>query len=166
MLHIKLTLETLLTALCGPVKTAMLHIKLKRITNAANGSKYFACRPSPPPPPPPPPPTLGYGVKKSKFKYFACRRPSPLTLGLGSKGQNSTLSEHNHVAYQIKGIMNAATWYQIFCPQTPPLPSLGMGYVGQILLFQNMVIKWNLKMQQHSSKYFAHRPPHAPYRGQ
>ena len=142
----------------------MLHIKLKRIRNAANGSKYFArrlphptwgcgqlvrmklseqspvayqieenqeqqqgskyfaCRPSTPPPPPPPP-TLGYGVKKSEFKYFACRPPSPLTLGLGSKSQNSTLSEHGHVAYQIKGIMNTATWYQIFCRQTPPPPT-------------------------------------------
>ena len=34
--------------------------------------------------------------------YLACR-PTPLTLGLGSKGQNSTLSENGHVAYQIKG---------------------------------------------------------------
>ena len=28
--------------------------------------------------------------------------PDPLTLGLGSKGQNSFFSEHGHVAYQIK----------------------------------------------------------------
>ena len=35
-------------------------------------------------------------------KYFACRPPPSLTLGLGSKGQSSTLSEHGHVAYQIK----------------------------------------------------------------
>ena len=28
--------------------------------------------------------------------------PIPLTLWLGSKGQNSTFSEHGHVAYQIK----------------------------------------------------------------
>ena len=27
----------------------------------------------------------------------------PLTQGLGSKGQNSTFSEHGHFAYQIKG---------------------------------------------------------------
>ena len=26
----------------------------------------------------------------------------PLTLGVGTKGQNSTFSEHGHVAYQIK----------------------------------------------------------------
>ena len=41
-----------------------------------HGSKYFVLRPSPPP-------------------------LSP-TLGMGSVGQNSTFSEHVHVAYQIK----------------------------------------------------------------
>ena len=34
-------------------------------------------------------------------KYFDCR-PHPLALGLGSKGHNSTFSDHGHVAYQIK----------------------------------------------------------------
>ena len=29
--------------------------------------------------------------------------PHPPTLGMGSIGQNSTFSEHGHVAYQIKG---------------------------------------------------------------
>ena len=36
-------------------------------------------------------------------KYFACRPLPPLILGLGLKGQNSTLSEHSHIAYLIKG---------------------------------------------------------------
>ena len=42
-------------------------------------------------------------------KYFVYRPPPPAnththqTLRLGSKGQNSTFSEHGHVAYQIKG---------------------------------------------------------------
>ena len=35
-------------------------------------------------------------------KYFARRPPIPPTLGMGSVGQNSTFSEHGHVAYQIK----------------------------------------------------------------
>ena len=37
-------------------------------------------------------------------KYFARKAPPP-TLGslMGSIGQNSTFSEHGHVAYQIKG---------------------------------------------------------------
>ena len=41
----------------------MLNIKLKKITNAQHGSKYFARRP-------PAPMTLGYGVKRSKFIFF------------------------------------------------------------------------------------------------
>ena len=36
-------------------------------------------------------------------KYFSCRPPQPLILVLGSKGQNSTLLERGHGAYQIKG---------------------------------------------------------------
>ena len=92
----------------------MLHI-LKRIKNAAtchmvanilptdtpppprhlgresrmqqHGSKYFA----PPPYPYSPPP-----------QYFACRPPPSPTMRMGSVGQNSTFSEHGHVAYQIK----------------------------------------------------------------
>ena len=35
-------------------------------------------------------------------KYFA-RRSLPSYLGEGSNGQNSTLPEHGHIAYQIKG---------------------------------------------------------------
>ena len=51
-------------------------------------------------------------------KYFACR-PHPLTLGMGPKGQNSTFSEHGHVAYQIKCNPDDKTWLQIFCSQIP-----------------------------------------------
>ena len=29
-------------------------------------------------------------------------QPTPLTLGTGSVGQNSTFSEHGHVTYQVK----------------------------------------------------------------
>ena len=36
--------------------------------------------------------------------------PTPPTLGVGSKGQNSTFSEHGHVDIKFKGITNAATW--------------------------------------------------------
>ena len=45
-------------------------------------------------------------MKQHDSKYFACRTPSnphPPTQGVGSKGENSTFSEHSHVAYQIKG---------------------------------------------------------------
>ena len=50
--------------------------------------------------------------------------PTLLTLGMGSISQNSTFSEHGHVAYHIKG---------------------------------------NHQMQQHGSKYFAHRPSPRPW---
>ena len=39
----------------------MLHIKLKGMTNAATGSKYFAGRP----------PEPGEGVKRSELKLFS-----------------------------------------------------------------------------------------------
>ena len=56
-------------------------------------------------------------------------------------------------------------------PPPPPPLTLGMGSVGQNSTFSEhghvtYQIKWNLKMQQHSSKYFAQRPCHAPDRGQ
>ena len=57
----------------------MLHIKLKRIIeNAATWYQIFVRRPPYHPPRPP-------------------------TLGIGSKGQNSTFSEHGIKAYQIQG---------------------------------------------------------------
>ena len=52
-------------------------------------------------------------------KYFACRPPSTL----GSKAQNPTFSEHDLVAFQIKGnhiCSNIVT--EIFCWQTPHPP--------------------------------------------
>ena len=84
-----------------------------------HGSKYFACRP-------PSPPDAGGGVKWSKFIFFrtwSCcilkkgnhecnnmvanilptdlQTPHPI-LGMRSKGQNSTFSQHGHDTYQIK----------------------------------------------------------------
>ena len=41
-------------------------------------------------------------MQQQGCKYFACRPPPTLTLGLGSKGQHSSLSERGHVANQIK----------------------------------------------------------------
>ena len=34
---------------------------------------------------------------------FCLQSSPPPTLGVGSKGQNSTSSEYGHVAYQVKG---------------------------------------------------------------
>ena len=72
----------------------MLHIKIIGITKCSN--KVANIFPAAPPP------------------------PTHTHLTLRSRGQNSILSEHGHVAYQIK---------------------------------------WNHKIKQHDSKYFAHRHP-------
>ena len=61
-----------------------------------HGSKYFARRPLPPPPSDP---------------------------GVGSKGQNSTFSQHGHVAYQIKGNHECVKMVAIILPAGPhPTP--------------------------------------------
>ena len=64
----------------------------------------------------------------------------------------------------LKGITNAATWWQIFCSQPNPPRTLGMGSIGQNSTFSEYShvayqIKENHKMQQHGSKYFARRHP-------
>ena len=61
-------------------------------------------------------------------------------------------------------ITNAATWYQIFCLQTPPPPHLGMGLISQSSCFieQGLAayqIKGNHEKQHHACKYFARRLP-------
>ena len=53
-------------------------------------------------------------------------------LGEGSKGQNSTFSEHGHVAYQIKENHEGSILVAIILPADLPLPkTLGMRSVGQ-----------------------------------
>ena len=56
--------------------------------------------------------------------------PTPLILGLGSKGQNSTLSENGHVAYQIKGNHECSNIVANILP-ADPTPTLEMGSIGQ-----------------------------------
>ena len=67
-------------------------------------------------------------MKQHGSKYFA-RRPLPATLshppptlGMGSVGQNSTFSEHGHVAYQTKENHECGYMVAIFCPQTSTHP--------------------------------------------
>ena len=40
-------------------------------------------------------------------------------LGVGSKGQTLTFSEHGHVAYQMKGNDECSSMVANICPQTP-----------------------------------------------
>ena len=54
---------------------------------------------------------------------FCFKPPIPLTLGLGSKGQNSTISEHGHVANQFKGNHECSNMVANVLHATPHDPS-------------------------------------------
>ena len=70
-------------------------------------------------------------------KYFAFR--FPLTLGVGSKGQNSTFSEQSHVAYQIKMNHKCSIMVANSLPADPNRP-WGWGQNFKIQLFRT----WSL----------------------
>ena len=53
-------------------------------------------------------------------KYFDCQpSPSPQPWVIS---QNSTFSEHGHVAYQLKGITKCSSIVANFLPTVPPSP--------------------------------------------
>ena len=102
-------------------------------------------------------------------KYSARRPPphylNPLTMGLGSKGQNSTFSEHGHVAYKIKG--NHGSKYFASRPHPSPTPALGMGSIGQSSTFSGhshvaFQIKGNHKCSSMVGNILSADPPHYP----
>ena len=93
-----------------------------------HGSKYFSRRP---------PPTPDPGVKRSKLTLqnvvilhiklkgatnvaMPADPPSHLTLGRGSKVQNSTFSEHGLDAYQIKGNHECSNIVATIFARRPP----------------------------------------------
>ena len=106
----------------------MLHIILKRITNAATW----------------------YHI------------PPPPTLGIGPKGQDKTILEHDHVAYRITVQENhgCSNMVENILPAEHPTPTPPtLGSVGQNLAFSEhghvaYQIKGNHQMQQHGRKYF------------
>ena len=68
------------------------------------------------------------------------------TLGMGLVGQNSTFSEHGHVAYQIKRNHKKQQYGSIFfCPQTQPHPQ-PRGQKVKFQLFPNNV-KLHIKLK-------------------
>ena len=75
---------------------------------------------------------------------------------MGSVGQNSPLSEHGHVVYQIKENHECSNMVpNILLADSP---TLGMGPIGQNLPFSEYghieyQFKVNQKMQQQGSKY-------------
>ena len=82
-----------------------------------------------------------------------------------SKDQNSTFSEHVHIAYQIKGTHVYSNKLANIFPTEPP-PTVPGGRYVKINFFR----KWSCcvsnlreaRMQQHGSKYFACRTPPPP----
>ena len=62
---------------------------------------------------------------------FPADPPPPQTLGAGSIGQNSTCSEHGHVACQIKEYHECSNMVANILPTAPPPTKLGMGPVDQ-----------------------------------
>ena len=80
---------------------------------------------------------------------WKCQSPplslgTPLTQGLGSKGQNSTFSEHGHFAYQIKGNHEMQQHSSKYFARRP-LPSSRhdprrWGQKVKVQLFQNMAM--------------------------
>ena len=59
---------------------------------------------------------------------------TPSTQGVGSKGQTISFSEHNHVAYQIKGNLAQNTMKaNMLSLHTPTTP--GMGSKGHLFFF-------------------------------
>ena len=91
---------------------------------------------------------------KRDFRSKAC----VLTLGVGSVGQNSTFSEHGHVAYQNKENHKCSNMVATILPTDSlhPPPDLWLGSIGHTsnVAYQ---IKGNHSMLQHGSKYFARK---------
>ena len=69
--------------------------------------------------------------------YFQfCRETLPTLYPLTMESiQNSTFSEHGHVAYQIKDNHECSNMAANILPTDPPTPTLGMESVDQNLTF-------------------------------
>ena len=68
--------------------------------------------------------------------------PPPQTLVMGSIGQNSTFSEHGHVAYQINGNHEMQQYGRKYFARRSPCPHYPRGWCQKVKieLFQNMVM--------------------------
>ena len=122
----------------------MVHIKLKRITNAATWKQIFCSQNLSPK-------TLGMGsigqiewnheLQQHGSKYFACRFPPPPLPQRRWPGQYVKSQNVVMLHIKLKGNMNAATWQQLFCKQTPsPQDPSVWDQLIKIQVFQNMVM--------------------------
>ena len=109
---------------------------------------------------------LNWITKCCKIVADILPAPSP-PLTKGSKGQNSTYSEHSQVAYQIKGNNECSNMIANNFPADSPSPTtLDMGSIGQNSTFSEhghvaCEIKWNHEMQQHGKHGMKYPPPNA-----
>ena len=86
---------------------------------------------------------------------------------MGSIGQNSTFTEHGHVANQINGNHECSNMVANILPADPTHLhhlTLGFGSKGHKSTFSEhghvaYQIKMNHEVHQHGSKYFVGRPP-------
>ena len=82
---------------------------------------------------------------------------TPLTQGVGSKGQTIYFSESSHVAYQIKADDAGSNMVANILPTDTPLTQ-GVGSKGQTVSFTESShvayqIKGELSTEHHESKY-------------
>ena len=59
-------------------------------------------------------------MQQQGSKYFA--RKHSYSIRMGSIGQKSTSTEHGHVAYQIRVMMEMQHYGNIYLASRPPLP--------------------------------------------
>ena len=87
--------------------------------------------------------------------------PYPQALGMGSIGQNSTFSEHGHVAYQIKENHECSNTLADILPTDLPLP-WGLVHRSKSHFAEHGHVAYQINgnhgLQQHGSKCFARRP--------
>ena len=73
-------------------------------------------------------------MQKNGSKYYACS-PQPQTLGLSQKVIIQPFQNMVTLHIKLNGIRNAATSWQIFCPQTHHLPTHPLRPWGQASTF-------------------------------
>ena len=102
----------------------------------------------------------GWGQNSKFLANILPADPSPPLpiLGMGSIGQNSTFSEHDHVEYQIKRNNKCSNLVANSKPADPPPPPVPRGLKVKIQLFQNMVMLHNklkeMEYRAHAYTYY------------
>ena len=78
--------------------------------------------------------------------------PIYLLLGVGSKRQNSTFSEHGHVAYQIKGNDECINMQaHILSLQAPSIPMVGSNVV--FFIFKEVMLLYQINWHRAPCKH-------------